>query len=55
MTLGIVLRTKIADVLLDEPTGMPVSEISKRTGIEQHKLGRLLRLLCSHHIFKEGK
>ncbi|KAF9449478.1 S-adenosyl-L-methionine-dependent methyltransferase [Macrolepiota fuliginosa MF-IS2] len=51
--ISVALRGCIADVLLAEPTGMPVSEISKRCGVEEQKLGRVLRLLCSHHIFRE--
>ncbi|KAJ3571814.1 hypothetical protein NP233_g3494 [Leucocoprinus birnbaumii] len=51
--LGVALRAEIADILLDEPTGMHVSEISKRCNIEQNKLARVLRALCSNHVFRE--
>ncbi|KAF5363268.1 hypothetical protein D9756_001094 [Leucocoprinus leucothites] len=52
--LSVVLRAQIADILLDEPAGLPVSEISKRCSISEKKLARVLRTLCSQHIFREG-
>ncbi|KXN82887.1 hypothetical protein AN958_01956 [Leucoagaricus sp. SymC.cos] len=51
--MGIVLRAGVADIILDKPAGMPVSEISERCGVDPKKLGRVLRLLCSQHIFRE--
>jgi len=33
---------------------MHVSEIGKKTGVEEHKAGRILRLLASKHVFREG-
>jgi hypothetical protein len=52
--LHVVAAFKIPDILLDQPEGMNISEIAKRSGIEQGKLGRILRLLASKHIFREG-
>ncbi|KXN82185.1 Sterigmatocystin 8-O-methyltransferase [Leucoagaricus sp. SymC.cos] len=51
--MGIVSRAGVPDIILDKPTGMPVSEISERCGVDPKKLGRVLRLLCSQHIFRE--
>ncbi|KAF9460451.1 S-adenosyl-L-methionine-dependent methyltransferase [Collybia nuda] len=51
--LGVVLRARVADVLLDKPAGVPVAEISKHCGVESRKLSRVLRTLCSNHIFRE--
>jgi hypothetical protein len=52
--LHVVVTFKSPDILLDQPQGMHISEISKRSGIEQGKLGRILRLLATKHIFREG-
>ncbi|KAF5364060.1 hypothetical protein D9756_000985 [Leucocoprinus leucothites] len=51
--LSVALRAQVADILLDEPAGLHVSEISKRCKIEEKKLARILRTLCSQHIFRE--
>ncbi|KAF5363265.1 hypothetical protein D9756_001091 [Leucocoprinus leucothites] len=51
--LSAILRAQIADILLDEPAGLSVSEISKRCNISEKKLSRVLRTLDSQHIFRE--
>ncbi|KXN85134.1 Sterigmatocystin 8-O-methyltransferase [Leucoagaricus sp. SymC.cos] len=51
--LSVVLRAGVADILLNEPAGLPISEISKRCKIEERRLARILRTLCSLHIFHE--
>ncbi|KAF5350161.1 hypothetical protein D9756_009106 [Leucocoprinus leucothites] len=51
--LGVILRSRVADVLLDKPAGMPINEISEYCGVEPKKLSRVLRALCSSHIFRE--
>jgi len=33
---------------------MHVSEIEGKTGLEERKAGRILRLLASKHVFREG-
>ena len=33
---------------------MHISEIGKKTGLEEHKAGRILRLLATKHVFREG-
>jgi DNA-binding IclR family transcriptional regulator len=49
------LEAKIADVLADDPGGLPVADISERTGIEQGKLARILRCLATKNCFREGE
>ncbi|KAL9714576.1 hypothetical protein Ac2012v2_001230 [Leucoagaricus gongylophorus] len=51
--LGVVLHAYIADILLDKPSGLFVSEISNHCSIEPRKLSQVLRILCSTHIFHE--
>ncbi|KAJ6631080.1 S-adenosyl-L-methionine-dependent methyltransferase [Mycena sp. CBHHK59/15] len=51
--LHVALSFKIPDILQEKPAGMHVSEISKKTGIEQVKLARILRLLATGHCFRE--
>ena len=52
--LGVALTFKIPDVLKEKPTGMHISEIGKKTGLEERKAGRVLRLLTTNHVFREG-
>ncbi|KAJ3560868.1 hypothetical protein NP233_g10552 [Leucocoprinus birnbaumii] len=51
--LGVALRAKIAEILLDKPQGLHVSDISEQCKIEKRKLARVLRTLCSQHVFRE--
>ncbi|KAJ3505864.1 hypothetical protein NLJ89_g7188 [Agrocybe chaxingu] len=51
--LGIAITFKIPDVLREKPDGMHISEIGQRTGLEERKVGRILRLLASRHVFTE--
>ncbi|KAJ3504648.1 hypothetical protein NLJ89_g7830 [Agrocybe chaxingu] len=51
--LGIVLTFKIPDVLEEKPAGMHISEIAEKTGLEERKIGRILRLLATKHVFTE--
>ncbi|KIL66636.1 hypothetical protein M378DRAFT_75009 [Amanita muscaria Koide BX008] len=37
------------------PQGLHVNDIAAKTGIDAQKLGRCLRLLATHHIFRELK
>ena len=46
---------KIPDVLQEKQDGMHITEIEKKTGINHRKIGRVLRMLASRHIFKEGE
>ncbi|KAG6919697.1 hypothetical protein DXG01_002643 [Tephrocybe rancida] len=51
--LHVVLSAKVSDILRNEPLGMHISEIEKISGIDQAKIGRILRLLASRHCFRE--
>ena len=54
--LYIAAERRIPDLLSTpeaKKNGISVLELGKATGIEQQKLSRLLRCLCSIHIFKE--
>ncbi|THH22374.1 hypothetical protein EUX98_g8214 [Antrodiella citrinella] len=54
--LHIATEVRIADIL-DEGdhnnAGVHIDEISRRTGIKSHKAARILRLLCTSHVFRE--
>jgi len=52
--LSVALTFKIPDVLREKPTGMHISEIGQKTGLEERKAGRILRLLATRHVFREG-
>ncbi|KAF9465798.1 S-adenosyl-L-methionine-dependent methyltransferase [Collybia nuda] len=51
--LLVVCNAKVADVLAEKPDGMHISEIAKATGLDQNKLGRVLRMLATRHCFRE--
>ncbi|KAK7691438.1 hypothetical protein QCA50_004837 [Cerrena zonata] len=51
--MNVVVTFKIPDLLLDNPKGLHVSELSKLSGCEQGKLARILRLLATKHCFVE--
>ncbi|KAH8090989.1 S-adenosyl-L-methionine-dependent methyltransferase [Cristinia sonorae] len=53
--LHVVAEAKVADIL-DEgehEKGVSIEELSRKTGIKDHKLARVLRTLCSTHVFTE--
>ncbi|EPQ51546.1 S-adenosyl-L-methionine-dependent methyltransferase [Gloeophyllum trabeum ATCC 11539] len=51
--LEVAFSARISDILLDKPNGMHVSELSKASGVEVGKLGRVLRLLATQHCYRE--
>jgi hypothetical protein len=51
----VALSNKVPDVLEESPSGVHISELGRRTGVDEEKLGRVLRLLAAKHIFQEGK
>ncbi|TFK22818.1 S-adenosyl-L-methionine-dependent methyltransferase [Coprinopsis marcescibilis] len=51
--LNVALKFKIADVLLNEPNGMHINDLSRKLGLDPNKLGRILRLLATKHVFRE--
>ncbi|KAF8830942.1 hypothetical protein HHX47_DHR1000114 [Lentinula edodes] len=53
--LSVVTEARIADLLLDQPAGLPASKLADIAGIHAGKLTRILRLLATKHCFKEGE
>ncbi|KAG5732025.1 Sterigmatocystin 8-O-methyltransferase [Termitomyces sp. T112] len=51
--LNVVTAFKIPDILQEQPSGMHIKEIGEKAGVNYEKLGRILRLLTTHHIFRE--
>lgn len=51
---NVVVEAKLADLLVNHPNGLHVSELSKKTGIEAGKLARIMRFLATRHVFREG-
>lgn len=51
--LHVVADKRIPDILAKREKGVSVTELSQEVGIEARKLSRLLRCLCSIHIFNE--
>ncbi|KAJ6572446.1 O-methyltransferase-domain-containing protein [Mycena vulgaris] len=46
---------KVADYLLDQPEGVHVDELARKSGYDGDKLSRVLRLLATKHCFTEVK
>ncbi|KAJ3794479.1 S-adenosyl-L-methionine-dependent methyltransferase [Lentinula aff. detonsa] len=51
--LSVVTEARISDLLLDQPEGLPASNLANLTGLHAGKLTRILRLLATKHCFKE--
>ncbi|XP_006460606.1 hypothetical protein AGABI2DRAFT_117546 [Agaricus bisporus var. bisporus H97] len=51
--IQVALTNKIPDILQESRSGVHVSELEKRTGVDAGKLGRVLRLLAAKHVFQE--
>ncbi|KAI0789377.1 S-adenosyl-L-methionine-dependent methyltransferase [Abortiporus biennis] len=51
----IVAEARVADLLdeRDKQKGVHISELSKLTGVKEQKLARILRTLCTVHVFRE--
>ncbi|KAJ7927645.1 S-adenosyl-L-methionine-dependent methyltransferase [Mycena leptocephala] len=52
--LLVAADAKIADHLLDQPEGVHVDELARKSGYDGDKLARVLRLLATRHCFTEG-
>ncbi|KAG6916944.1 hypothetical protein DXG01_004631 [Tephrocybe rancida] len=52
--LNVVITFKIPDILQEKPSGMHIAEIGQKAGVDKGKLGRIMRLLASKNIFREG-
>ncbi|KAJ8502698.1 hypothetical protein ONZ45_g11512 [Pleurotus djamor] len=48
-----VVETNTVEILRGHPEGLHVKQISEANGIAQNKLARILRLLCTFHLFRE--
>ncbi|KAI3596151.1 S-adenosyl-L-methionine-dependent methyltransferase [Moniliophthora roreri] len=54
--LLVVTQARIADLLVDKPEGLHVDQLAEASGFKDaDKLGRLMRLLASRHVFREVK
>ncbi|ESK85648.1 S-adenosyl-L-methionine-dependent methyltransferase [Moniliophthora roreri MCA 2997] len=54
--LLVVTQARIADILVDKPEGLHVDQLAEASGFKDaDKLGRLMRLLASRHVFREVK
>ncbi|RDB28142.1 4-O-methyltransferase 1 [Hypsizygus marmoreus] len=52
--LGIAEKFNTAEILREHgDNGLHVDDIAARAGVEPRKLGRILRYLATHHIFRE--
>ncbi|TCD63172.1 hypothetical protein EIP91_005869 [Steccherinum ochraceum] len=53
--LHIAAEARVADVLDsgDHEKGMSADDLGRRIGIKEHKIARVLRTLCSAHVFQE--
>jgi hypothetical protein len=51
--LLVALDGKIAEILEDKPEGLHIADIAKASGLDQDKLGRILRMLATRHCFRE--
>ena len=52
--IRVAVEARIPDLLVDNPQGLPVTEISGKTGIDCRKLRKILRALATKHCFCEG-
>lgn len=53
--VDIAIQKGIADILDKHPEGLHVNELTQVIGIEKTKLARILRLLATKGLFKEGE
>ncbi|KAF7782907.1 hypothetical protein Agabi119p4_2283 [Agaricus bisporus var. burnettii] len=51
--IQVALANKIPDILQESPSGVHISKLERRTGVDAGKLGRVLRLLAAKHVFQE--
>ncbi|KAA1473174.1 S-adenosyl-L-methionine-dependent methyltransferase [Dentipellis sp. KUC8613] len=51
--IRIAVSAKIPNILEGHPEGLHVSEIAKKTGIDEGKLAKILRSLATQHCFRE--
>ncbi|KAK4186762.1 putative methyltransferase [Podospora australis] len=51
--LHVIVDKRVPDILARHGGGLSVKDLSREVGIEAGKLSRLMRCLCSNHIFEE--
>ncbi|KAH6915484.1 O-methyltransferase-domain-containing protein [Coprinopsis sp. MPI-PUGE-AT-0042] len=51
--INVAVEFKVPDVLLDHPSGLHIKDLALKAGVDANKLGRMLRVLATRHIFKE--
>ncbi|KAG5334648.1 hypothetical protein C0989_003267, partial [Termitomyces sp. Mn162] len=51
--LNVVITFKIPDILQEHPLGMHIKEIGEKADVDHQKLGQIMRLLATKHIFRE--
>jgi hypothetical protein len=53
--IRIAVQANVADILLDHPDGLPIAKLAAKTGLDEGKLGRILRCLATRNCFRESK
>lgn len=53
--MNVAISLKVADALKDKPEGMHIDELASTLNVNANKLGRILRLLVTKYVFREGK
>lgn len=53
--MDFVAKTRIANLLDNKPEGVHVDDLAKLAGVNADKLGRVLRMMATSHVFKEGR
>ncbi|KZP25715.1 S-adenosyl-L-methionine-dependent methyltransferase [Athelia psychrophila] len=52
--LWVCLESSVTEVLREAgPQGLHVDEIAAKCSIDSGRLGRLMRLICNHHVYRE--
>lgn len=55
-TIRAVIEVRIPDLLQSAgDKGVTLKELSEKSGIEEGKLGRIMRYLATKHVFREGE
>ncbi|KAF9494774.1 O-methyltransferase [Pleurotus eryngii] len=51
--LRVALESNTVEILRENPAGLHANDISARNGVDPIKITRVLRLLATHHVFRE--
>lgn len=52
--MRVAIEAHIAEILEENPRGLHIDELAKKTGIDSTKLRRIMRALATRHCFSEG-